>query len=176
MSENPSSIPTKLEGVSSTTAADQSDSRYQGYGGWLMVFCIVRFFIAPLFMLLYGIELITAVINVWNKDLNGQVGYLPFIVFIGNLVIVILGFVAAMALRKLRPGAVRFAKRYLIIRLAWSLGSLAFLCLNAGLPVESMRFVTGQVENGLFYSVVVFVIWYSYFSNSKRVKATFLDG
>src|SRR6202044_1063053 len=117
---------------SSPAAADQSNRRYQGYGGWLMVFCLVRFFIAPLFILLYGIELITAVVNVWNKDLNAHVGYLPFIVFIGNVVIVILGFVAAMALRKLRPGAVRFVKRYLIIRLAWSLGSLVFLSLNAG--------------------------------------------
>ncbi len=127
-------------------------------------------------MLIYGVELMTTVMNVWDKDLNGNIGYLPFVVFVGNLGIFIFGFIAALNLRRLRPGAVRFVKRYLIIRLAWSLGSLAFLYMGFGLPDECMRFVSGQVKDGLFYSAFVFIIWYCYFSVSKRVKATFPEG
>jgi len=117
MNENPANIAAKSEPTSASNApASPPDNHYKGYGGWLMFFCMIRLCIAPLFILVSGSILMAMVANGWDRG-DWNAGYLPFVVFIGNVCIFIFGFMAALDLRKLRPGAVRFVKRYLIVRL-----------------------------------------------------------
>jgi len=47
--------------------------------------------------------------------------------------------------------------------------------MGEDLPPGLRLYVRNEVLNGLFYSVIVFVVWYCYFADSKRVKATFFD-
>jgi hypothetical protein len=91
-----------------------------------------------------------------------------------SITLMILSIRAGMALWNIKPGAVRIAKKYLLLFLGYSVIAL-FLPFMAGLPSESNDAMVPEIVKGAFQSILYFGIWYSYLSISKRVLNTYND-
>lgn len=161
------------------------DSPYYGYGGWLALFCAVQIFLVPL------LALTSLAVSVSSVSLAS----------IGDLGVAGFGVYAGLTLRRLRPGAVRTAKRFLLTFLVWSFLKLALpytggalppridmtglailslaqlLYMGVALPPRMLVAVAAAVTiRGVVSTLIAFAIWFSYFNVSKRVKATFPEG
>jgi Protein of unknown function (DUF2569) len=150
------------------------DSPYYGYGGWLVFFCIVVIFVAPLFALISGAVAFSQVGEV--ADRYPSLLALTFVELIGGIGVVIFGVVAGLKLRRLQRGAVGLAKGYLIARLVWAVLTLGLPAMGGDLPSEVTEVMMIEAVKGLVQAIIGFAIWFSYFNVSKRIKATFPEG
>jgi hypothetical protein len=144
--------------------------RYKGVAGWLRFFCIVLTVITPLLSLL-----------LLAKSYNDTCKYfdrfprLAVIMGIDSLLsLSLMGYsiYAGVGLWRIRPGAVRTAKRYLVSYLVY-LVIAAVLPFTAGLPSAANTAMLGVIFKGFVRGGIFFGIWYSYLGTSQRVKATY---
>jgi len=146
--------------------APHSNSPYYGYSGWLAFFCVVQIFIVPVFVLI-SCAMDVSALGSSNYNLD------EFVVLeiLGLLGLGAYAVYTGLKLRRLRPGAVRTAKTYLVVGLLWAVLRvfLALLMLEG----ETRDAVGFEEVKGLFQSIISFAIWFSYFNVSKRIKATF---
>lgn len=140
-----------------------------GVHGWLKFFVVVNMYIAPV---LFGIRQIIAFFgfSMLAEDYPGIV-VVGLIEAGANLFFVIKWIMIARRLRDVVPGVVQEAKKWLIITLAWNVVSIPLVFLS-GMDAE---YLMPEAIKGLFYGIIGFAIWYSYFNVSKRVKATYPD-
>jgi uncharacterized membrane protein len=143
------------------------NSPYCGWGGWLAFFCIVQIFVQPIIILVFCAEDASAFGN--SPDLNSFLT----LEILGTLGGGVFGVIAGIQVWRLRRGAVRVVKAYLVTALVWSIlkAILAFTVLE-----DPYRVVVGVAEiKGVLGTLIPFVIWFSYFNVSKRVKVTFFS-
>jgi hypothetical protein len=88
------------------------------------------------------------------------------------MALVVRGVGVGVALRDRAPGAVQDTKSWMQLCLGWSSGS-AFPSFASGLDADEL--LAGAVRQ-ILGDLVGFAIWYSYFSTSRRVKATYGEG
>jgi hypothetical protein len=157
----------------SATALPDELQRYCGVAGWLKLIVIGNLYIAPVVIAL--------------QYLLAWVGFMalaedyPGILIVGAVVTIVdgiltyMGIQAAIALRDIKSGAVRQMKELLKLRLGWAFfgGLVSFIGWSyAGLDAEGI--IPGAIRNALL-GVVGFTVAWTYFSVSRRVKATYPD-
>jgi hypothetical protein len=94
---------------------------------------------------------------------------------VGGLGLTVSSLYVGIALWTVKPNAVRTAKAFLIVALACSIAT-DFTCLSLGTSVlfwTPTPTVGGTVKD-LVGKAVSFAIWFTYFKESKRVKATYV--
>jgi hypothetical protein len=141
------------------------NSPYYGWGGWLAFFCIVQIFVQPLIAIGFGAEDASAF------GIDSTVDSFLSLEILGLVGMCVFGIIAGIQLWRLRPGAVGVAKAYLLTALVWSILK-AFLAFGM-LEGQFQDAVGAQEIKGVVGTLIPFVIWFSYFNVSKRVKATF---
>ena len=141
------------------------NSPYYGWGGWLAFFCIVQIFVQPLIAIGFCVEDASAI------GIDSSVDSFLVVEILGLVGMGVFGIIAGIQLWRLRPGAVGIAKAYLVTALVWSIlkAVLAFGMLEG----RFQEAVGAEEMKGVVGTLVPFVIWFSYFNVSKRVKATF---
>jgi hypothetical protein len=146
--------------------------RYKAVAGWLRFFCIVLTVITPLLTLL----LLAKSYNDTYKYFERFPRLVVIMVIDSLLSLSLMGYsiYAGVGLWKIRPGAVRTAKRYLVTYLVY-LAIAAVLPFTAGLPSAANMAMLGEVFKSFVRGGVFFAIWYSYLTTSQRVKATYLS-
>ena len=137
-------------------------------GGWLLLLCLVLTFVSPA-TALYTLFLHVVPALMRAKTPNGIT---ILTVRCGlTLTLAIFSFIAGLKLWFVKPGAVVFAKLYLLLYLA---GNIAFFLLW----LTMFRSAPGaQLAQMAWYHVVgpipSFALWYFYLENSNRVRATY---
>jgi hypothetical protein len=140
-----------------------------GVGGWLKLFVVVNLYITPVFFALQSLLALVGFAALADDY--------PSLMPIGLLEVGVGGFLVwkwieiARSLRDVQPGAVREAKTWLGRTLAIRLAVVPLDFLT-GLDAEDL--MLGAVKS-VVLGLLGFAIWYSYFSVSKRVKATYPD-
>ena len=141
----------------------------RGVRGWLKFFVIISRYVSPaIFILQYLLA--------WIGFVELAKKY-PGIIVTGLIETAVGGFFVwkwiqiAKALQAVRPGIIRKTKIWLKLSLGWVILSapLAFL---SGLDAQILL---PSVIKGVISGLIGFSLWYSYFSVSKRVKATYFD-
>jgi len=144
----------------------------RGVGGWLLLFCVMETIVSPAFCVFFLSSDLARILADWSafqlvptfrlvSDVGGF-GLTAFSIYVG------------VALWSVKPNAVRFAKALLIVQFAYTVvGEVAGLCLGTSLlfwePAPNMgTTIVDLVGNG-----AGFAIWFTYFRESKRVKATY---
>ena len=145
----------------------QISEKYKGVGGWLLLFCIGLIVFGPLLFCSSIANLTPSTIPI-----NSLRALVRIDLFCSAL-LMLLGMAVGIGLIKNKTSeAVKFAKAYLIIRLAYALGSIPLPYL-LDLPSDiAARFVASLIGNAIAI-IIYFAIWYLYLSKSKRVKATY---
>jgi uncharacterized protein DUF2569 len=156
--------------VPSTTPATDGETRLRGVAGWLLFFCVSLTVLNPV----SSVILLTI----------GFIGNAPyFIQFPGLLVLTVIDTVVSLALMsasvyagvglwRVRPGAVRIARMFLIAGAVYALLA-PFTPLLAGLPAEANGALIQAGLQGAARGVLYYVIWLNYLNRSKRVLATY---
>jgi hypothetical protein len=144
--------------------------RYKGVRGWLLLFCLGLTVFSPL------ITLVSLALgyNESSKYFGQFPGLLVVTVIDTFLSLGVMAFsvYAGIGLWRIRPGAVRMAKRYLLCFLGYQ-AIAAILPFMAGLPSAANEAMIMQVAKDTFRSVIYIAVWYSYLNKSKRVQATY---
>ena len=141
----------------------------KGVAGWLKFFVVVRIYIDPV---VSSILLLLAFIGIGElADVYPNATIVVLIEIGVGIYLIVFGIQTGIALRDIAPGAVQKAKKFLLLVLGWA-AVAPFLEALFGLSDEA--FVAEGFKNFL-RAGVSFAIWYTYFSVSKRVKATYAD-
>lgn len=143
----------------------------RGVGGWLLFFCLQAVILGPLLM--GGSLLLLAMSLAGQSLLLTNAGIYIVLRATAGAVVSVFGALAGLYLWMLRPGALRLTRIYLVLLALLPLGQLAasiLLPVPAGvqLPAPSV-----QVPTALL-GVAGAMFWWLYFSNSRRVRATYM--
>jgi hypothetical protein len=136
--------------------------RYKGLGGWLLLLCLILAVFNPLWL----------VLGLFNpKGLRTQfVDVLAAIDAVGFVLLNIGSLYAGLKLWRIRPGAVKTAKRYLLC----TIGFVAFhMILTFMFGAQSARYKTEDYTETA-KTIGFNAIWYLYLLRSRRVKNTYL--
>jgi hypothetical protein len=156
--------------VEAAPVSDRNESHaLRGVKGWLKFFVIVNIYVAPsLFVIGY--------ILAWIGFVDISDRY-PGIILVGVIETLVGGFFVlkwiqiAIDLKNIRPHVIQYAKVWLKYSLAWGILNAPLIFLS-GMPADNV--MPGAIKS-VVQSLISFAIWYSYFSVSKRVKATYPD-
>lgn len=150
-----------------------AEEKYKGVGGWLLFFCVGLTILSPLrgaFALIQGY-------NQSNPYFDRFPGLRTLTMIDMPVSIALMGFsiYAGVGLWSIRPGAVRTAKRFLIVTLVYLVVSSFFLPFIVELPERATSAMLPEIVKGFFQGLVFVVIWLMYLNKSRRVKATYPD-
>jgi hypothetical protein len=156
---------------STIVADDHSPGADSGVSGWLALFCFVLTVVGPL-LTIGGLSEEYQSTSLFFARYPGII-----VVFVAEVALsaVVIGFgvYAGLKLTRIRPGAVRTAKRYLLTYLAYSLVIPPLLPLLVGLPPDVDGTLLADPAQSVVRPLFFVLIWYSYLQKSKRVRATF---
>jgi hypothetical protein len=144
--------------------------KYRGVHGWLLLFCIALTILSPLFTLvtfLMSFQIAQDIAFYYPRFMT--ITIIDLVLGVG---LMIFSIYAGVLLWRVKPNAVRMAKRYLIIFIIYAIIS-SVLPLMVGFEDKIVASMAGALIKGLAGSIVYFGIWYSYLTISKRVKATY---
>jgi hypothetical protein len=134
----------------------------KGVKGWLFFFCLVIGVFTPI-MAIYNISAWGDVSSSYYSGVETIKAY----DIICSLFIAAFGIYTAYYLWKIKPNAVKIAKKFIIAAGIYNL-LLFILLFSLDLPSSA-----DQVAPQVFVRIIVLACWYSYFNRSKRVKATY---
>jgi hypothetical protein len=140
-------------------------------GGWLLVLCIVLAIVGPASGI-YRIVVNTVPLLLRARGMSRQILFAVYIVIFG--VLISFSFVAGLKLWSVKPGAVKFAKAYLIAY--WLLDLAYFVFWILLLHPEIPPIFVGMCRDHVLGPMLSTVMWYSYLSYSRRVRETFPSG
>jgi hypothetical protein len=157
-----------------TSSPQESDGDvggdYRRVRGWLLFLCVALTIVGPLFAIAYLLKSFVHQSAHFERFPGLRVLMVADAAMIGMLTA--LSMHVGIGLWRVRPGAVRAAKRYLLL----SLGYLAFVAVVpfvVGLPHEAYPATMQQTVADTLKAGIPVAIWYVYLSRSKRVKATY---
>ena len=145
--------------------------KYKGVGGWLLFFCFSLTVFSPLLTI---VTLITS-----YSEISQRFDSFPGMSVIDgllNLGLMAVSIYAGVSLWRVKPDAVRTAKRFLWCSLAYSAALAAMagiLLFMAGLSSVATGDTIAELFKAASRGAVSFAIWFAYLNKSKRVKATF---
>lgn len=144
---------------------------YKSVGGWLLLLCLGLTIFSPLWTFYNLVTTYEQTHQLFNQYPGFQsVFYFDSFLSVG---LMIFSIRAGICLWRIKPGAVKIAKNYLLIFLGYTIIAI-FLPFMAGLPSSANDIMIPEVIKGAVKSIFYFGVWYSYLSVSKRVKATYL--
>ncbi len=144
-----------------------------GVRGWLKFIVIANLYVAPILIAMQYIFAWIGFAVLADRH--------PGIVVVGIIwtgvdgVLTYMGIQAAMALRDIRPRAVQQMKRLLMLRLGWALLGTPLMFLGWSLSGLDPETLISDAIKTVLLGVIGFAVGWSYFSVSKRVKATYPD-
>lgn len=145
-------------------------TRLRGVKGWLLFFCVTLVLIYP------GARMyeLTQVVPVYSRLFSAFPGLFLLTLFLVamNVAIAGLSVYAGVLLLRVRPGAVRTTKRFLIAAAVYVV-LVSFAPLLAGLPQAANDIVLKAAVSSIGSGMVYVAIWFSYLTSSKRVRATY---
>jgi hypothetical protein len=144
--------------------------KYRGVGGWLLLFIVSLTIITPAFQ---GY----IVFNEWKLYHAAPSPLLFKILAVDwsmRVILIVLGIYAGTSLWRVKPGAPRVAKTYLVAVFAQQVVLLLMGFWIASKVVATPENIGGVVMEPL-RSIIYVVIWYSYLNKSRRVAATYPD-
>ncbi len=157
-----------------TTEAPEGEPppKYVGVGGWLLLLCVGLTILSPLATLgNIGNSLDT--VKRFSAQFPG-LATVTYVDFALSIAVMLFGIYAGAALWGVSKGAVKTAKTYFLVRLAYA--AVAFvLPFLAGLPAQYNDALLQTGITGIVQAVIPFAVWYTYLVKSKRVKATYGD-
>jgi hypothetical protein len=145
--------------------------RYDRVGGWLLLLCVILTVIAPAYSLLttagalgeagpYLSMLPASVLAMLTMDLTVVI------------LIVGLGIYAGIGLWRIRPGALRIAKAFLVAVLIVTLTEILIIGL-LDIPDDFKQMALSEGAMAAIRTSVFFAVWFTYLTRSKRVRATY---
>jgi hypothetical protein len=149
-------------------------------GGWLLFFCISITILAPL-RTVYNIF-----VNYSNSiqmadffKLYPEISTLNNWDLITQILVRLFGIYAGVSLWKVKFGALKIVKKYLIINLSVSailcFGFFIFLSSMTNLPPLILDLIKRNTIRNSSIALIYFVTWYLYFKRSKRVNNTYKE-
>jgi len=144
----------------------------RGVGGWLLFFCVLATIVGPAFFVFFLSADLARILANWNgfqlvptfrlvNDVGGF-GLTAYSIYVG------------IALWSVKPNAVHTVKTFLIVGLAYNVATeLACLSLGTSLWFWAPTPTVGTTVVDLVGEGASFAIWFTYFRESKRVKATY---
>ena len=154
------------------TAKVEAPPKYVGVGGWLLLLCVGLTMLSPLATLgNLGNNLETL------KRFSSQFPGLAALTYLDaglSIAVMLFGMYAGISLWAVHQGAVKTAKRFFLVRLAYA-GVAFVLPFLAGLPAQYNDVIVQTGVTGIVQAGIVFAVWYTYLVKSKRVKATYGD-
>jgi hypothetical protein len=160
------------EGQRSGSDTAQSLREPAGVGGWLLLFCVGLTIIGPLWSVLQ-------MIDGYHKSAAAFVIYpeLQHALAIENICIgglLVYGFVTGARIWAGSPNGLKLARRYLVIRLIGFLFTkMISYWLMSGLHAVADELLMKSVLGALLREGLHFIIWWSYFARSERVRNTY---
>lgn len=162
----------ELQTVTPSTTQPQllQPNPLQGVGGWLRFFVVIRIYLDPIFTAIMLILAWVGYVSLAEDHGRGIIvsGLIDTVV---DIALTVRGIQIGIGLRDLRPRAVQSAKQWLLLVLGWTIIS-PVPALVLGFPAKML---VPDAFKGIVRQLISFVIWYSYFNNSKRVRATYPD-
>jgi hypothetical protein len=143
---------------------------YYGVHGWLKFLVVMNLYIVPVLFVLSYIGTLGDYFTASPGDRANS--WLVFIRGAGGLVFVIWGILVARQLRDIKPRAVRNCKTILIAGSVYLI-LVTLLAYKLDPVYEGVPFFAVVIT--VFFFLIPTFIWYTYFSVSKRVKATYPD-
>lgn len=156
-------------------SAKKRDS-LSGFSGWLILLVLSLVVLSPLETTI-GVAATISGHTTWFTDPLGSIevaGPIVYWVLVETASVIALmcyGVYAGLKLLKIRPGAVRTAKTFLIAVFVYNLGVfvITLVAEHRGNPrVDDL--VTAELRN-----VVFALFWWAYLETSERVAATYSD-
>jgi hypothetical protein len=136
--------------------------------GWLLALCFILTVLYPA-NIIYRLTSIFPAIFEFHKPKNLVLSLACLILFLG---LGIFSVVTGIRLWLIKPGAVGFAKRYLLAFFCAHLGYFIFwypLCHPAVISVSFAQMVEAHIASPLLF----YFLWTSYLEHSRRVHATY---
>ena len=161
-----------------------ANAQPQGIGGWLLFFCVCLTVFTPL----VGIFALSTFFLVYHDPTLALQFFGPAIfkykllvsvAFLLSLGVILGGLYCGIQLLKKVPNAIKITKTFLVYGFLFSLfnvGIKYFIYHNIGSAEDSGLYSVNSNREllvELSQAVIYFGIWYSYLTNSKRVKNTF---
>lgn len=131
-----------------------------GVGGWLALFILGMTIFSPI---LTALNLV--------KEFEG-LGLVAIFDAVISVPLMFFGIYAGVRLWKIRPNAVRTAKRYLVAYFVYSAAILLLVILGS-ISAQTNEKTSSQEIVTVARSFIYAIIWYSYLAKSKRVAATY---
>jgi hypothetical protein len=145
-------------------------SDLEGVHGWLRFFVIVMIYIWPLTAVVSSIGLwITRCVR-FAPDYPLVIIYYS-VCIAGTLYLALMSNEVGHRLQNKSPGAVRSAKKWILLVLVWSFVWLVLSPVCGG----ATNTVAQEAVIDVGSTLIGFAIWYSYFTTSQRVRATYPD-
>ena len=145
-------------------------TRLRGVRGWLLFFCLSLTLFNP-GATIYNLYTSIPQTTQFFKAFPGLF-LLTVVDTVVSAGIAALSVYAGILLWRVRPGAVKVARIFLIVGMAYVVLA-PFSPLLAGLPQAANDAVMSSVLPAIGRGIVYYGIWLSYLSSSKRVRATY---
>lgn len=148
------------------------EPEYKGVGGWLLLLCLSLTIFTPIARLVNLTEGIK-----YSNTYSAQFSSLFNVLIIDGLLgigVVCFSIYAGFSLWTVKRNAVKIAKTCLFVFLVHSV-IVVFLYFMAGLSSQDKSTLLLQGTKMILPTVIYFAVWYAYLSNSKRVKATYIE-
>lgn len=142
------------ENPADTNPKSPQDRKYKGVRGWLLLLAILLTVLNPIWLLR------TFLFTDFTLYRFADIGLTCFALYAG------------LSLWTIRANAVRIARIYLVVQLAYSVGASLLALTLAASPEQRLQ-VLGVVGRQVLGSYIFFAIWYEYLKKSKRVVATY---
>jgi hypothetical protein len=144
----------------------------RGVGGWLLLFCISLTFLNPAMTAYNVFQTDEATRSVLAR--YPALNTLTQADAVVGIIIAGLSIYAGIAMWRVRPGAVRAARVFLIVGLIYAVIA-PFTPLFADLPQRANDAIMSAAFSSAGRGAIYYFIWLSYLSSSRRVRATYAN-